>query len=151
MERISDPLFYLFNCNGFLRGAAWAIHSVIYGDFFTEAIAAVHSFRCYKEQIIFESNYLFFFSIWVLFHEHSRITGLQGKGEGISLTPHYHFHPLHRHLDISRAITAESSPLYIASSRTRTGNLWFPSASHLTTKLLIKILIKRHYLLVTFL
>ena len=28
--------------------------------------------------------------------------------EGISLTPHYHFHPLHRRLDISRAITAGS-------------------------------------------
>ena len=27
---------------------------------------------------------LFFFSIWVFFHEHSRITGLQGNGEGIS-------------------------------------------------------------------
>ena len=52
-----------------------------------------------------------------------------GEGEGISLTPHYHFHPLHRHLDISRAITAESSPLHIASSRIQTGNLWFPSAS----------------------
>ena len=73
--------------------------------------------------------FFFFFSIWVFFHEHSRITGLQGKGEGISLTPHYHFHPLHRQLNISRAITAESSPLHIASSRTRTGNLWFPSAS----------------------
>ena len=72
--------------------------------------------------------YLFFFFflfllIWVFFHEHSRITGLQKKGESISLTPHYHFHPLHRHLDISRAITAESSPLHIASSRTRTRNL----------------------------
>ena len=42
-----------------------------------------------------------FFSIWVFSHEHSRITGLQGKGEGISLTPHHHFHPLLRHLDIS--------------------------------------------------
>ena len=73
--------------------------------------------------------YFFFFSVWVFFHDHSLITGLQGKGEGISLTPHYHFHLLHRHLDISRAITAESSPLHIASSRTRTGNLWFPSAS----------------------
>ena len=62
-----------------------------------------------------------FFSIWVFCHEHSRITGLQEKGEGISLTPHYHFHPLHRHLDISRAITAESSPLHIANSWTRTG------------------------------
>ena len=51
------------------------------------------------------------FSIWVFFHEHSRITGLQGKGGGISLTPHYHFHPLHRYLDVSRAITAESSDL----------------------------------------
>ena len=70
--------------------------------------------------------YIYFFFIWVFFHEHSRITGLQGKGEGISLTPHYHFHPLHRHLDISRAIAAGSSPLHIASSRTQTGNLWFP-------------------------
>ena len=40
---------------------------------------------------------VFFFSIWVFFHEHSRITELQRKGEGISLTPHYHFNPLHRH------------------------------------------------------
>ena len=55
------------------------------------------------------STLRFFFSIWVFFHEHSRITGLQGKGEGISLTPHYYFHPLHRHFDISRAITAELS------------------------------------------
>ena len=52
----------------------------------------------------------FIYAIWVFFHEHSRIAGLQGKGEGISLTPRYHFHPLHRHLDISKAITAESSP-----------------------------------------
>ena len=61
-----------------------------------------------------------FFTISVFFHEHSRITGLQGKGECISLTPHYHFQPLHRHLNISRAIAAESSPLHIVSSRTRT-------------------------------
>ena len=72
-------------------------------------------------------KYLFF--IWVLFHKYSRITGLHGKGKGISLTPHYHFHPLHKHLDISRAITAESSPPYIAGSPTRNGNLWFLSAS----------------------
>ena len=68
-----------------------------------------------------------FFSIWVFSYRRSRITGLQGKGEGISLTPH--FHPLHRHLGITRTTTAESSPLSVASSRTRTGNLWFPSAS----------------------
>ena len=70
-----------------------------------------------------------FFSVRVFFHEHSRFTGQQEKGESISLTPLYHFHPLHRHLDISRAITAENSPLHIASSQTGTGNLWFPSTS----------------------
>ena len=70
------------------------------------------------------SSYFFFFSIWVFFHGHSRFTRQQGKGEGISfLTPFYLFHPLHRHIDISQAITAESSPL------TRTWNLWFPGAS----------------------
>ena len=35
-----------------------------------------------------------FFSICVFFHNDSQTTGQQGKGEGISLTPHYHFHPL---------------------------------------------------------
>ena len=70
-----------------------------------------------------------FFSIWVFFHEHSRITGLQEKRESISFNYHFHFHPLHRHLDIIQAITAESSPLHIASSRARTRNLWFLSAS----------------------
>ena len=67
-----------------------------------------------------------FFSIGVFFHDHSRTTGLQGKGEGIYVTPHYHFHPLQKHLDISQAITAESSSLHIGSSWTRTGNCWFP-------------------------
>ena len=78
---------------------------------------------------------MIFFSIWVFFHEHSRTTELQGKGEGISLTPHYHFYPLHRHLDMSRTITAESLPLRIASSRTRTGN-FVSERKSLTTKLL---------------
>ena len=42
--------------------------------------------------------------MWVYSHEHSRIEELQGKGESISLTPHYHFHPLHRHLGITLAV-----------------------------------------------
>ena len=66
-----------------------------------------------------------FFSIWVSFHEHSRFTEQQGKWDAISLTPLYHFQTLQKHLDISRLITAESSPLHIASTRTRTGNLCF--------------------------
>ena len=68
---------------------------------------------------------IFFFSIWVFFQERSQFTEQQGKEEA----PVYRLHPLHRHLDISWAITVENSPLHIASSRTLTGNLWFPSAS----------------------
>ena len=76
-------------------------------------------------------DFFFFFpSIWVFFHNHSQTIGL--KGEGISLTPQSHFRPLHRHFDIRQAITAESSPLHIGSSRIGTGNLWFPSACRLS-------------------
>ena len=60
-----------------------------------------------KENISF---YLGFLSLTFTIHRTA------GKGEGISLTPLYHFHPLHRHLDISRAITADSSILHIAST-----------------------------------
>ena len=45
------------------------------------------------------------------------------------LTPVYHFHPLHKRLEISQAIAAKSSPLTIASDQTGTENLWFLSAS----------------------
>ena len=55
--------------------------------------------------------YLLFFLIWVFCHKYSRFIGQQGKGEDISLTPLCHFHSVHRHLDISRMITAKSSPL----------------------------------------
>ena len=92
----------------------------------------VHLFKNVCGIFPFQFRFVFiYFSIWVFFHSQSQITGLQGKG-GISLTPHYHFHHfhlLHRHLDISRAITAESSPLHISSSWTRTRKLWFPSTS----------------------
>ena len=87
----------------------------------------------------------YFFSIWVFFHKHSRIIGLQGKGEGISLTPQYHFHPLHRHLDISLPITAETSPLHIASSRTYTGNFGFHAqvTDHYVMHPSIKLLVSK--------
>ena len=89
--------------------------------------------RCSSSQscckVLEKTREVLFFSIWIFFQEHLRSTGLQGKGDDISLTPHYHFHLLHRHLDINWVITAESSPLHITSSQTRTGNLWFPRAS----------------------
>ena len=71
----------------------------------------------------------FFFSVRVFFREHSRFTEQQEKGEALSLASLYHFHPLHRHLDISPVIAAEISPLHIANAQNRTGNIWFPSAS----------------------
>ena len=77
-------------------------------------------------------EFFFFFLIFLSGFSFTNIHDLRDsrrKGEAIYLTPLYHFHALHRHLDISRAITAKSSPQRIASSRTRTGNLWFPSAS----------------------
>ena len=46
-----------------------------------------------------------------------------GKRVDISWTPYYYFYPLHRYIDISQAITAESSPLQITSDRTHTGSL----------------------------
>ena len=70
-----------------------------------------------------------FFFYLAFFHKYWRFTGQQGKGEVTSFVPLYHFHRHDRHIAISRAITIESSPLHIVSSLTRTGNLWFPSAS----------------------
>ena len=49
-------------------------------------------------------------SIWVFFYEYSQFIGQQGKGEAISFYSFYHFHSLHKHLDITRVIAAESSP-----------------------------------------
>ena len=77
--------------------------------------------QCIK--MLLSNSVIIFFSIWIFFHEHSRITGLHGKREGICLTPHYQFHPLHRHLDISQVLIAQSSILHIASIWNRTGKL----------------------------
>ena len=79
------------------------------------------------------------FSIWIFFNQHSRFTAPQRK-KTISLTPSTsnHFHLFHRYLGVSRAITEESSPLQIASSWTRTGNLLVSKRKLLTTKLEIR-------------
>ena len=76
--------------------------------------------------------FCFIFFIWVFFHEHSRFTGQQGCEEATFLTPLYHFYRLHRHIDISRVVTAESSPLYIPSNRLEPEYFGFlaPVANH---------------------
>ena len=93
----------------------WGENSPMYRDMFTIALVL---FFNYCMLISFFSTQLFFFVIWIFFQKHSRFTGQQGKGDGISLTPLYHFHPLHRHLEISQGITVESSLHHIIS------NIW---------------------------
>ena len=68
---------------------------------------------------------IYFFYVGILSRTFT-IRRTAGGGEAITVTPVYHFHPLHKILDISRAIT---SPLHIARSRTQTGNFLFPSAN----------------------
>ena len=47
------------------------------------------------------------------------------------------FYPLHRRLDISRAIAAESLPVHIGCNWTRTGNLWRLSLQKTVTPLIL--------------
>ena len=65
-----------------------------------------------RVSFLFFDLFFFFFFCRVFLHEHSLFTEQQGKAEAISLTPLYHFHPLHRHLDISRVISAVISAVY---------------------------------------
>ena len=46
--------------------------------------------KCYRDKTSLRKDFVekSFFSIWVFFHNHSQITGVQRKEEGISLTPH---------------------------------------------------------------
>ena len=68
----------------------------------------------YCHIIIFRKKVSFFFYLGFLSRT---FTNLRTAEEGgISLTPHYHFHPLRRHLDFSRAITAESSLLRVVAA-----------------------------------
>ena len=79
---------------------------------------------------LFDFFFFFFFFFYLGFISGTFTNYLTAReGEGISLIPQCYFHLLLRQLDISRAITAESTPLHIASSRTQTVNLGFPRAS----------------------
>ena len=61
--------------------------------------------------------------IWVFFHEHSQFTGKQ-EGRGYLFNSSLTLPPTSQlTLDISLAITTESSPLHIAISWTQTRNL----------------------------
>ena len=61
--------------------------------------------------------------------------GSRERGKGVYLTSLYNFHLPDKRLGISRVITAGSSHLHIASSRTRTGTPLISKRKSLTTKL----------------
>ena len=70
-----------------------------------------------------------FFLSGFSFTMHSQITWQQGKGDA-NRKPSLPFPPIHKYLNISQAITAESSLWHITNDRARTRNLSFSSASH---------------------
>ena len=72
-----------------------------------------------------QQNPLFFYSGSFSFDIYKSQTSRKA-GRPI-LTPFYHIHPFHEHLNIRWAIIAERSSLHISSGRTPTGNLWFLS------------------------
>ena len=86
------------------------------------------NFRENKLVNLLEFTWYIFFLSGFSFATHSRITKQKGRGRPILTSP-WHFHLIYKYLDIRRAITAENSPLHVASDLTRTWNLKFLSAS----------------------
>ena len=70
-----------------------------------------------KDPIHLIYQQFFFLSMFSLTINHD-LQDSRGRGGAISLIPLYDFHLLHRHVDISQAITTGSSPLRIASNWT---------------------------------
>ena len=79
-------------------------------------IKETQKFSFWKKVLMMTFTWLIFFFFLGFLSQTFTNHRTAGEGEGIFLTPHYHFHLLYRHLDISWVITAESSPLYIANS-----------------------------------
>ena len=86
------------------------------------------NFKAYADnhkynKVFLDWQNIFFFYLGFFF---TNIDDTQDSGEGgeYLLNSFLTFHILHRYLDINWAIAAESSSLYIASSRTRTFGFW---------------------------
>ena len=91
----------------------------------TLAISKTNKLVIYKAQSQnAEFNYFFFLYLGFLSLNNHDSKERKGGSRPV-LTLLYYFHLLREHLILAEAITAESSPLHIASDRTRTGNTWF--------------------------
>ena len=88
-------------------------------------ISLIQKYETLTRNITLTVFFLFcfvFFYQGFSFTQHSQFTEQQGMGRSF-VTPIYHFHLLHEHLDIRRAITADKLPLHIGDDRTQTKNL----------------------------
>ena len=86
------------------------------------------NFACpFLGKIFLICDFIFFLSGFSFANIHESLDS-RGK-KGYFLAPLNHFHPLHRHINISWVITGESSPRHIASGLTQTRKPRFPSAS----------------------
>ena len=111
--------------NSFMTLSCKSIDWFLYGkDFCHERVKALFTIILQKSVLTCPLLFLTGFSF-----TNMMIHGTAGKGS-VSLYPFHHFYLLQKYLDISQVVAAESTLLRRAGSRTRTGNLWFPSASH---------------------
>ena len=100
----------------------WDVNN-LYGWAVSQKLS-LNDFKWVEDSSEFDGSFIFFLSGFSFTNIHN---SLDGRGRGrVSL---YHIYSLHRHLDISRTIAADSSPLHIASSWTQIGHLWFLSES----------------------
>ena len=102
-------IFYFYFSETFYFTAVWPILVMTYGILYLRL----------------QQNPLFFYSSSLSFDIYESQTSRRA-GRPI-LTPFYHLHPFHEHLNIRWEITAEKSSLHISSGRTRTENLCFLS------------------------
>ena len=102
-------IFYFYFSETFYFTAVWPILVMTYGILYLRL----------------QQNPLFFYSGSLSFDIYESQTSRRVRS--LILSPFYHLHLFHEHLNIRWEITAERSSLHISSGRTRTGNLWFLS------------------------
>ena len=102
-------IFYFYFSETLYFTAVWPILVMTYGILYLRL----------------QQNPLFFYSGSLSFDIYESQTSRRVRR--LILSPFYHLHLFHEHLNIRWEITAERSSLHISSGRTRTGNLWFLS------------------------
>ena len=124
LQRVKKQVYEFINliciCNIFF----WPFFDVMH-----ETISSIcGQGQCINNHVVFCASCFFNWFSFTNIRESQDCRGRR-KGEAISFYLLCHFHPLLRHLDITRAITAESSRLHITSDPALAGNPFFLSSS----------------------